>query len=296
MSRVLLATHGGPSADGAVRVASLLAERLRLPRDIIAVISAPPVVDGGYGLAFVPSWPQRRDLAADLESAVRAQLARCGVAPDGAPAIEFGPIASTIADRAEAAETAALVVGLGAHQLADRALGDETALRLAHIAAVPVLAVPADARALPRRAIAATDFSPSSAEAARTAARWIATGGTLYLAHAMPASGEADAGDRLADFARTLSLPEGVRAEPMLLQGAPARALLELAERTECELIALGSHGYGAVRRLLLGSVASKLLRHSPRPVLVVPAGYSAEARPVRAGPAYFGVVVPSPA
>ena len=48
--------------------------------------------------------------------------------------------------------------------------------------------------------------------------------------------------------------------------------ILREAEATAAELLVLGSHGLTGVKRLVLGSVAENVLRHSPTPVLIVPA------------------------
>ncbi|MDX1673829.1 MAG: universal stress protein [Longimicrobiales bacterium] len=49
----------------------------------------------------------------------------------------------------------------------------------------------------------------------------------------------------------------------------PAPAILEVAEERDVDLIALGTHGRGGLRRLILGSVADKVIRGTHRPVLV---------------------------
>lgn len=49
------------------------------------------------------------------------------------------------------------------------------------------------------------------------------------------------------------------------------RAIVEHAKRHEASLIALATQGLGGVQRFIVGSVADKLLRTSPVPVLVVP-------------------------
>lgn len=47
------------------------------------------------------------------------------------------------------------------------------------------------------------------------------------------------------------------------------RAIADVAERLDADVIALATHGYGGIKRALLGSVADKVLRSSARPLLV---------------------------
>ncbi len=71
---------------------------------------------------------------------------------------------------------------------------------------------------------------------------------------------------RLKDFAQRLlpSLP----VETAVLEGLPAGAIIEYARDWNADLIALPTHGYGAFRRLLIGSVTSKVLHDAECPVL----------------------------
>ena len=48
-----------------------------------------------------------------------------------------------------------------------------------------------------------------------------------------------------------------------------AGAIVGIAKGKGCDLIVMGSHGYRGVTRLLLGSVATKVLTHSDTPVLI---------------------------
>lgn len=59
--------------------------------------------------------------------------------------------------------------------------------------------------------------------------------------------------------------------EKWLEQGDPVEQILNVAEETSCDLIVMGTHGRKGVPRLLLGSVAEKVLRNAPCPVLTVP-------------------------
>ena len=53
----------------------------------------------------------------------------------------------------------------------------------------------------------------------------------------------------------------------VLLEGDPAQNIVEQAQSTNCDLILMPTHGYGPFRRMLLGSVTSKVLHDAECPV-----------------------------
>lgn len=53
--------------------------------------------------------------------------------------------------------------------------------------------------------------------------------------------------------------------------GSPAAEIVRYASERPADLIVLGSHGHGLIRRFMLGSVADRVIRHATCPVLVVP-------------------------
>jgi nucleotide-binding universal stress UspA family protein len=55
------------------------------------------------------------------------------------------------------------------------------------------------------------------------------------------------------------------------VQGATAQTILTEAARLDVDMIVMGSHGRGAMVRLLVGSVSEAVLYKSTWPVLVVP-------------------------
>jgi nucleotide-binding universal stress UspA family protein len=56
----------------------------------------------------------------------------------------------------------------------------------------------------------------------------------------------------------------GLVVTPLLREGLPKEVILEEAERWGADLIVVGSHGYGAIRRLFLGSVSLAVATNAP--------------------------------
>jgi nucleotide-binding universal stress UspA family protein len=80
---------------------------------------------------------------------------------------------------------------------------------------------------------------------------------------------EHDARARLAELART-HLEGKVRYEILTRTGDPARLAIAAAEQTGADSIVMATHGRKGVSHFLLGSVAERVVRESPRPVLTV--------------------------
>jgi nucleotide-binding universal stress UspA family protein len=64
-----------------------------------------------------------------------------------------------------------------------------------------------------------------------------------------------------------------VPVETAVFEGSPSRKIVRYAEREGCDLIVMGTHGRGGIDRLLLGSVAERVVRSSEVPVLTVRVG-----------------------
>jgi nucleotide-binding universal stress UspA family protein len=64
----------------------------------------------------------------------------------------------------------------------------------------------------------------------------------------------------------------GVETRSVVLRGFPVEAICEAAEKFAPQFLVIGSHGWGAVKRALFGSVSTGVLHHVTCPVLVVPA------------------------
>lgn len=98
----------------------------------------------------------------------------------------------------------------------------------------------------------------------------------LLLAAATRAEAERDTAEQteiasryVTDAAARLAPPEGV-VKPLVVAGSdPARAILKAAEEQHADLLVLATHAGGAMERILIGSVADKVLRAAHVPVLL---------------------------
>jgi nucleotide-binding universal stress UspA family protein len=62
----------------------------------------------------------------------------------------------------------------------------------------------------------------------------------------------------------------GVTARAEVVPGSPAETIADAGERLGADLVAVGSRGLGAVKRVFLGSTSDRLIHICKRPVLVV--------------------------
>jgi nucleotide-binding universal stress UspA family protein len=80
-------------------------------------------------------------------------------------------------------------------------------------------------------------------------------------------------GERLLAQMRSLAANKGVACDSVLLESGAGRlcdAVAEQARQVHADMIVLGSHGRRGLDRILMGSDAEQIVRHSPVPVLVV--------------------------
>ncbi len=152
-----------------------------------------------------------------------------------------------------------------------------------------------------KKILVPTDFSPAAAEAFRTAVTLAkAEGGEVVVAHVTRApavvveNGQVTPGN---DAGKPLNLWNMFRAlvsddpsvhvthEVVVAGRVSASGILEMLEKFGCDLIVIGSHGHGRLRRFLRGSLTDEVVRRTHCPVLVVkaPTARAAPARPVTA-------------
>ncbi|PCR89031.1 universal stress protein [Natrinema ejinorense] len=76
--------------------------------------------------------------------------------------------------------------------------------------------------------------------------------------------------EEILESAREFAADHGAEIETERRRGRPDRLIVKLAESDDYDMVVIGSHGRDGVARVLLGSVAEKVVRRSSVPVLVV--------------------------
>jgi len=77
-------------------------------------------------------------------------------------------------------------------------------------------------------------------------------------------------GEKMLKDAAALAQGEGAKADTLTMVGNPADLIADTALDPAIGLVVVGNKGRGAVSRVLLGSVADRLVHISKKPVLVV--------------------------
>ncbi len=77
-------------------------------------------------------------------------------------------------------------------------------------------------------------------------------------------------GQQAVNYVKDLGEIKGINVESVLLEGNPSDELIRYAEEEKMDIVIMGTLGKTGLDRLLLGSVAGNLVRHSKVPVMVV--------------------------
>ena len=84
------------------------------------------------------------------------------------------------------------------------------------------------------------------------------------------AAASLEAGEHLMASARALLDASGVAYETDIGVGDVAHTLVDMIERSGCDLVVIGARGQGAISSALLGSVSQEVAHASPVPVTIV--------------------------
>jgi nucleotide-binding universal stress UspA family protein len=302
---IVVPLDGSPLSERALAPAHYLASRLHAAMEVVHVFE--PEVTAPY-VSGAPPFDMRLD--AELRREAKAYVDRIAESERSAGDVPVratllhGPVVETLAAHLAEHHHALAVMMTHGRSGIERVLLGSVTDALVRSATAPVLAIRAtketDAPVASRFGrvlvpIAGADFGADMVE--RVADVLGATNAEYVLFHAVvpaavialpdpaffPPALDVNAEQEAArTFLDSLAAPLRARGAEVrtrvVVDVDPAHAILGAVNETRADAISMATHGYRGVERLVLGSVAAKVLRHSPVPVLLVRPPESAES------------------
>jgi nucleotide-binding universal stress UspA family protein len=284
MSAPVIAAYKGPAGPDVLALATVWARDARRPLKVVTVYPGHAPI--GMGRTDAEWVAYNHELAHRFLDEAKVML--------GETDATFSAVGSLSASRGlhEVMEAdgpgAVVVVGSRKTRGVRRTAPGSTAERLLHGAPCPVCIVPWDYErfaADPIRRITVAYVDTPDARAALNAAIGMARelGAGLQLlsvipdTRVVPAFGDVRrfGAEQRAAYQETLEaaaadVPEGIDCTTELRDGPVVETLADIHPQ-DTDVLVCGSRGYGPARRVLLGGVSSRLLRHARVPVLIAP-------------------------
>ena len=196
--------------------------------------------------------------------------------------LEEGEPSSRIVDLADAHNREMIIMGRRGLSNLERAFVGSVTQRVIGQSHGDVVVVPDDVDLAWKKILVATDGSPCSLAAVERAVRFArAYDGEIEVVSVVdvPAELYGDAPDLVEELGRKANVyadaavqtikGHGLSATPHVVEGAAYEVIPELARTLGAQVIVVGSHGRTGMRRLLMGSVAEKIIGYASCPVLV---------------------------
>ena len=283
--KLLLATDGSLFSEGAIREAIRLAKKCSSKLSVLSVIET----NTEYA-AIAPQLLEKAEKTAreHLES-VKAQAKKEGV-DCGTSILEGEDSYNYISEEAAKNKISMIIMGRRGRTGLKRLAMGSTAARVIGHAPCNVLVVPKAAIVEFKSIVIATDGSPYSTAAASEAIGIAKKNGSkLTVISVVPAElatptdvdfaatqrelladKEMQAAEKNAKAVKEAAQKEGVAVQAFVMTGKPADAIIETANEKNADLIIVGSHGRTGIERLLMGSVAERVIVMSSCAVMVV--------------------------
>lgn len=277
LQKLLVCVDDSPDSTGAVTAGLTLARSCRSKLFLLQVVEVIPVYEL-HAPDLMPPPPQPDlELLKLQEEAVRSRLEgwRTEAANQGIDLeirVHRDTAASSgILEEAEEIQPQLIIMGRHGRTGLDRmVMGSVTAKIIGH-SHFNVLVVPRQATLDFHRLLIASDGSPFSAAAWEEALSIARTAGSSLMAVSVARDDAAVARtEETLQRMQEAAAQAGVPLEAQILRGRPFEAILNAAAMKQVDLIILGSHGRTGLKRLLLGSVAERVIGLASCPVLVV--------------------------
>jgi nucleotide-binding universal stress UspA family protein len=273
--RLLLATDSSEFSEGAIREAIRMAKRCGSKLTAISVIETNPEFESTAPQVLEKMEKEVRGHLNSVQSRAKQEGVACEIAVhEGEDSYKY------IVDEAVAQKSTMIIMGRrGKKGFRRLVMGSTTSWTIGH-SPCSVLVVPRNAQVDFKSIVVATDGSPHSAAAASEAIG-IAKRNSAKLTViavvpadiAMPtdidfaaiqreklADQEMQVAEKNARAVKDAAQKAGVDAQAFVMSGKPADAIMEIAKDKAADLVVVGSHGRTGLDRLLMGSVAERVI------------------------------------
>lgn len=276
---MLVAIDGSESGIHALKESFKLAAN---EKSWITVVSVVPPYDGDLDTTAIGNiqhalrHPCEKALAEAVEIAKAERALIKTVCEEGVPH-------EKIIDLAEAENCELIVMGRRGLSKIKRALIGSVSARVIGYSQRDVLIIPLGASVDWKNILLAIDGSKYSKTATERAIDFAqAYGGTLKIVSVVDVPPEfyGEAPDAVEDLikkakgyveeAKKQAEARGIKSEVFVREGESPEIIIRLAKEQKADTIIIGSHGRTGLKRLLMGSVAEKVIGNSSCPVLVV--------------------------
>lgn len=277
LALLLVCSDDSPASHGAIRASLALAAACGSPVVLLHALEFYPLLEYAQpdALGLPPALGQ--ELLELRRQSAREHLEVWQKEADGQGVKLELRIAAGVQAYSLILETAAelhpdlIIMGRRGRSGLERLLVGSVTARVIGHSPYKVLVVPREASLAFRRLLVATDGSPAGAAAGEVALE-IARRTGARLTAVTAAYGDLDP-SRAQAIARELAATagtHGVAPEILTPDGRPENAIIEAATAKQADLIIMGSHGRTGLKRLILGSVAERVIGQASCPVLVV--------------------------
>jgi nucleotide-binding universal stress UspA family protein len=277
--KILVAVDGSEPSLHALREACRLSS---FEKCWITVISVVPPYEGDLALVGVENVMAAMRQPFEKALSAAKELAQ----QEGAlikPVLEEGEPERTVTDLADAENFDLIVMGRkGTHGIEKALVGSVTA-RVIGYSQKDVLVVPRDSPVGLGRILLATDGSKYSRAANEKAIDFARSYGNelkiLSVVNVHPDfySEAPEILDKMVEKARKYveavkeqATSAGISTEGFVREGDTYKKIIDLAREMNVHIIMMGSHGRTGLKRLLMGSVAERVIGLAPCPVLIV--------------------------
>lgn len=263
--KLMVATDGSSYSEGAVREAVEIARVCASELLAVAVVKANDEVLATAPQVIEKAEDEARQTLDEIVDRAKAAGVHCETL-----VVRGEEPYHAIVDTAAEQKVDMIVMGRrGRTGLARLVMGSVTARVIGHTDR-KVLVVPREARFKCARILVATDGS-SFSEAAVTEAISLSKrcNGTVFAVSAAFSASTRHEAEASVAAVKDQGDKEGVAVEGIVGIGEPYEIIMDAARTNEVDLIVVGSHGRTGIERLLLGSVAERVIGHADCAVLV---------------------------